>query len=379
MQFSVDRSVLVEAISWSTRAVPQRPPVAILSGLHLQAANGVLTISAFDYETSVKVEVPASIDEPGDVLVSGRMLAEMVKALPNRPVEFTKVDEKSLSLVCGTANFNLATMPVGDYPTLPAFPELCGSVEASELSNAVKQVSIAASKDDTLPLLTGVMVEIDGDNITLLATDRYRLAQRDLKWKPADPSFSTKALVRAKILSDVANTITSAGDISLALSAGNGTGTNDIVGFTAGERSTTSNLMSGEYPPVRRLFPTETLTYAVIDRQGLIDATKRMKLVADRNTPVRLHFTEEGLTLNASNNEEAQGSDFLQVSLRGEEITTAFNPNYLLEGLQAINTPYVRISFTQPTKPAVLHGQEKIDGEVAEDFRYLLMPIRYGV
>ncbi|MBV7363133.1 DNA polymerase III subunit beta [Actinomycetaceae bacterium TAE3-ERU4] len=377
MKFTVTREVLAEAISWGSRAVPQRPAIPVLSGVRLSAADESLVISAFDYETSAKAEVPAEVEEPGEALVSGRLLSDIAKLLPSKPVQFSLVDGK-VEIRCASSNYVLATMPVEDYPALPNFPDIDGSIDASDLATAVSQVAIAASKDETLPLLTGVMVEINGANMTLMATDRYRLAMRELMWHPSVTDLKASALIRSKVLSEVAKTMTSSGNVSLAFSDAKIPGQSRIVGFAAGERMTTSNLMDGDYPPVRGLFPDNTPIHAVVNRQELIDATRRMKLVAERNTPVRLSFSDGTLTLSAGTGEDAHATEAMQAVLQGEEITTAFNPNFLTEGLAVINEPYIRMSFVHASKPAVLTGQAELDGEDDKSFRYLLMPIRYG-
>jgi DNA polymerase-3 subunit beta len=278
-------------------------------------------------------------------------------------------------LTCGPSRFTLLTMPVEDYPTLPGMPETTGTVEADAFAQAVAQVTMAASRDETLPLLTGVRIELEGDTLTLLSTDRYRLAMRELPWHAASSTLSSVALVRARTLSDVAKSLTSAGTVDIALAAEGGTG---LVGFEAGGRRTTSLLLDGEYPPVRRLFPEHTTTHAVMSTPGLVEASRRVALVAERNTPIRLSFSEGQVVLEAGQGDDAQASEALEVTLTGEPISTAFNPHYLLDGLGALSTPFVRLAFTQPSKPVVMTGQREADGDAEPTFRYLLMPIRFA-
>jgi DNA polymerase-3 subunit beta len=375
VKFRVERDVLAEAVTWTARTLPTRPPVPVLAGVLLDAkSDGTLTLSSFDYEVSARSEVPAEVDEPGTVLVSGRLLADISRALPGKPVDVHLEGSKAV-LTCGASRFTLLTMPVEDYPSLPSMPESTGTVEADVFAQAVAQVTMAASRDETLPLLTGVRVELEGSTLTLLATDRYRLAMRELPWHPAPPELSAVALVRARTLSDVAKSLTSAGSVALALAAEGGTG---LVGFEAGGRRTTSLLLDGEYPPVRRLFPDQTSTHAVMSTHALVEAARRVSLVAERNTPIRLSFTEGQVVLEAGQGDDAQASEALEVTLTGEPISTAFNPQYLLDGLGALNTEFVRLAFTQPSKPVVMTGQQKVDGDSEAAFRYLLMPIRFA-
>jgi DNA polymerase-3 subunit beta len=216
-------------------------------------------------------------------------------------------------------------------------------------------------------------MEIEGETLTLLSTDRYRLAMRELPWRPASSDTSAVALVRARTLSEVAKAIGGGSDVTLALSSGGG---QELIGFEAGGRRTTSLLVDGEYPKVRSLFPSESPVHAVVETAPLVEAVRRVALVAERNTPVRLTFDDGQVTLEAGQGDDAQASEALEATLNGEQIAIAFNPQFLLDGLQALTTPFVRLSFTQATKPAVLTGQAEADGSDDAGFRYLLMPVR---
>lgn len=375
MKFRVERDVLADAVTWTARTLPTRPPAPVLAGVRMEAdASGVLNLASFDYETSARSELPAEVAEPGTVLVSGRLLAEISRALPSKPVD-VNLEGNKVVLTCGASRFTLLTMPVDEYPALPAMPELSGTVAGDAFTSAVAQVTVAASRDDTLPLLTGVRVEIEDEKITLLSTDRYRLALRELTWTPATPGFSAVALIRARTLNDVARSLgAGGGSVNLGLSTGNGV---DLVGFEAGGRHTTSQLVDGDYPPVRRLFPDSTPIHAVVATAPLIDAAKRVSLVAERNTPIRLSFSEGQIVLDAGQGDDAQASEALEAVLEGEDIAVAFNPQYLLDGLGALGTDFVRLSFTHPNKPVEFTGQDSLDGEDDSTYRYLLVPIRF--
>lgn len=377
MKFTVARDVLSEAVIWTARTVPSRPSSPILAGIRLKAENGVLSLSSFDYEISAHSGVEAQIEQPGDILVSGRLLASISKSLPNKDVECT-LEGSKLNVSCGSAHFSLATMNVEDYPTLPAVPEVKGKIDAQLFSQTITQVSAAAATDETIPLLTGIRMEIEGDSITLLATDRYRLAMRTFKWEPVDPDISTSMLVKAKTLNDVAKSMTMAGSVEIAFST-ESVGGQSLIGFRAGSRHTTSTLMDGEYPPVRRLFPEVTPVTALVNRLELLEAVKRVSLVAEQKTSVRLGFTQGQVVLEAGQDDNAQANEVIVAQLNGDDILTAFNPQYLQAGLTALNTPYVRFSFTDATKPAVLTGQEEPLADDDQTFKYLLMPIRFGV
>lgn len=371
VKFTVERDTLAEAVSWTARSLSPRPPVPVLSGLLIKAAAGEVSIASFDYETSAKLNIAADIAEEGEALVSGRLLADICRSLPKSDVTF-ELREGKVHLSCGSSNFNLSSMPVADYPELPALPAVSGTVEGSEFAKAVTQVSVAASKDDTLPILTGVRMEIEGDQITLLATDRYRLAMRELTWNPADASISTAALVKAKTLSEVAKTLGGAGELSIALS-----NAHELIGFESDSRRTTSLLVDGEYPKIRSLFPEVTPVHAIVRTSDLMEAVRRVSLVAERNTPVRLAFSQGQVTLDAGTGEDAQATEVLQAHLHGDDITVAFNPSYLSEGLHTFAAnKFVRFSFTDPRKPVVLSEQDDWQAEDEKNYRYLLMPIR---
>src|SRR5256885_1863271 len=192
MKFRVERDALADAVAWTAKSLPSRPSVPVLAGVLLRVSAGKLTVSGFDYEVSSQVSTEVQSDADGAALVSGRLLAEITKALPAKPVEVAAVGSH-LELVCGSARFTLPTMPVEDYPTLPEMPSTAGTVEAAEFAGAVAQVAVAAGRDDTLPLLTGVRMELEGSTMTLLATDRYRLAIKELEWRPAATGASLHA------------------------------------------------------------------------------------------------------------------------------------------------------------------------------------------
>jgi len=374
MKFRVERDVLAEAVTWTARTLPVRPPAPVLAGVLIQAeADGTVGLASFDYEVSARSHVPAEVSEAGTVLVSGRLLAEISRALPGKPVDVT-VEGSKTTLVCGASRFSLLTMPVEEYPNLPSMPELVGSVDSEEFTHAVAQVTVAASKDDTLPLLTAVRIEIEGDKLTLLATDRYRLALRELAWKPASPGISTAALLRARTLSDAAKSLGGGSEITIGLQTGAGV---DRIGFEAGGRLTTSQLVDGDYPHVRRLFPESTPIEAVVATSALIDATKRVALVAERNAPIRLSFSAGQVVLDAGQGDDAQASEVLEATLTGEDITVAFNPQFLLDGLSALGTDFVRLGFTHPNKPVEFSGQLSAESEPISNYRYLLVPIRF--
>ncbi|MET9593425.1 DNA polymerase III subunit beta [Streptomyces sp. NPDC060209] len=373
MKIRVERDVLAEAVAWVARSLPARPPAPVLAGLLLKAEDGALSFSSFDYEVSAKVSVDAEVEEDGTVLVSGRLLADICRALPNRPVEIS-TDGVRATVVCGSSRFTLHTLPVEEYPALPQMPTATGTVPGEVFASAAAQVAIAAGRDDTLPVLTGVRIEIEGDTVTLASTDRYRFAVREFLWKPENPDASAVALVPAKTLLDTAKALTSGDTVTLALS-GSGAG-EGLIGFEGAGRRTTTRLLEGDLPKYRTLFPTEFNSVAVIETAPFVEAVKRVALVAERNTPVRLSFEQGVLILEAGSSDDAQAVERVDAVLEGDDISIAFNPTFLLDGLSAIDSPVAQLSFTTSTKPALLSGRPAVDAEANDAYKYLIMPVR---
>ncbi|MDQ1047023.1 DNA polymerase-3 subunit beta [Streptomyces sp. V4I2] len=373
VKIRVERDVLAEAVAWAARSLPARPPAPVLAGLLLKAEDGQLSLSSFDYEVSARVSVEAEVDEEGTVLVSGRLLADICRALPNRPVEIS-TDGVRATVVCGSSRFTLHTLPVEEYPALPQMPNATGTVPGEVFAAAAAQVAIAAGRDDTLPVLTGVRIEIEGDTVTLASTDRYRFAVREFLWKPENPEASAVALVPAKTLLDTAKALTSGDSVILALSGG-GSG-EGLIGFEGAGRRTTTRLLEGDLPKYRSLFPTEFNSVAVIETAPFVEAVKRVALVAERNTPVRLSFEQGVLILEAGSSDDAQAVERVDAQLEGDDVSIAFNPTFLLDGLSAIDSPVAQLSFTTSTKPALLSGKPALDAEADEAYKYLIMPVR---
>jgi DNA polymerase-3 subunit beta len=372
VKFRIDRDVLADAVAWTARTLPVRPPVPVLAGMLIEAGE-TLKLSSFDYEVSAQMSMDIDADEPGTALVSGRLLAEISRSLPAHPVEIT-TDGAKVTLKCGTAKFTLLTMPVEDYPSLPPMPPAAGMVGSDEFAAAVAQVAIAAGRDDTLPMLTGVRLEIEGETVTLASTDRYRLAVRQLRWKPEQPDFSAVALVPAKTLSDTAKSLTSGAEVSIALAAGGSGSGEGMIGFDGGGRRTTTRLLDAEFVKYQSLWPKETSAVAEVETGPFAEAVKRVGLVAEKNTPVRLSFRQDEVVLEAGSGDDAQAVEVLGASLEGQDIDVAFNPHFLLDGLSAIGSDVARLAMTTSTKPAVMTGKPANDED--PDYRYLIMPIR---
>ncbi len=418
MRFVVERDALAEAVAWIARSLPSRPVLPVLSGLLLQAAADGLTLSCFDYEVSARISIDADVAEAGTVLVPGRLLAEITRSLPAHPVEVDDADD--VTLTCGPASFSLVTLPIAEYPRLPELPRLAGTVDGGVLAAAIGQVTPAASRDDTLPVITGVNVEIDGDTITLVATDRYRLAIRELHWNPARPGTCSTLLVPARTLADAARMMAPGVPVRIMTrgtdgdprSPGSGTarnahaapGPDAMIGFESGGRRLTTRLIAGEYIKYSSKFPADFGSYGDMPAAPLAEAVRRVALVAERGSSVRLSFEPGKVIIEAGTKGQARARESVAADFSGHETAIAFSPQYLLDGLAgaltaAVGTPpavtstqdahgpgqsqrdgahaegRIRLQFTSPTKPALITGSPKADDD-SPDYRYLVVPLR---
>ncbi len=375
MKFVVEREELVDAVNWVARSLSTRPIKPELLGIMIDVDTSI-TLTGSDLETSTKAILKADIASKGKVLVPGRLLAEISRSLPAKPITFLLEGTRVL-VTAGAAKFTLPTLSTLEYPNLPDVPDAAGLIASDIFATAVNQVAIAAGKDDSLPTLTGVHIEINKNQITLAATDRYRLAVRELSWQSKDSELEATTLLRARTLSDAAKSLTAThSQVTLALSP---TSSNErLVGFISELKTMTSRTLDGTFPPFRHLLPSESVAQATINVSDFLDSVRRVALVTDKTVPLRLDFGNGILRLEAGAGEDAQATEELEIEYSGEPIAIAFNPQYLTDGLQALGTPFVEIDFTGASKPAVLVGKQEANGAKDESYKYLLMPMRYS-
>ena len=375
MKFTVEQGALTDGVNWVSRSLSTRPIKTELLGIVIDATGDEVILSGSDLETSSKAFFKVDISQPGKVLVPGKLLAEISRSLPNKPITIA-LDGTRVLVTSGAAKFTLPTLSISEYPGLPELPETTGVVASDLFATAVAQVAIAAGKDDSLPTLTGVHVEINEDTVTLAATDRYRLAVREFTWQPTTPGLSTTALLRGRTIADAAKSLT--GSKNVALSFAPNTSNDRLAGFAGEGKSMTSRMLDGTFPPYRHLLPQEVTTTAIVEVAPFLDSVRRVALVTDKTVPLRLEFANNTVSLEAGAGEEAQATEAIEILLNGEPISIAFNPVFLADGLQAVGTSFVQISFTGSNKPAILNGKSDRDGKVIENYRYLLMPMRYA-
>jgi len=377
VKFQVNKDVLNEAVSFAVRLLPQRTTLPILSGILIEADANALRLSVFDYDTSAQVEIVAKVEESGRVLVSGRLMAEIVSKLPNAAVDFS-TDGSKVQVNCGSAKFSLLTMPIDEYPSLPEIPATTGSVSGEDFSAAISQIAVAASREDVTPVLTTVLLETTKDSISLVATDRYRVAVQDIAWKSNTGEAS--ALIPAKTLQEIAKTFANQGEIAISI---NPSDEKDLIAFKANNRSVTSRLIKGNFPAVKTLFPEKIENFAVLNTQDLLDSTKRVSLVLERESPIKFTFTSASLNLEAAGGETAQASESIDVQLTGGEVVVSLKPQFLIDGLAGVKTEYVKIGFTNsdnPNRPSpvLITNHSTKEKESSDSYMYLLQPNLLG-
>jgi DNA polymerase III subunit beta len=380
VEFELERDAFAEAIAWTAKGLPARPVVPVTAGVVLEVTDGAMIVSGFDFEVLNRIEVPVTDKSAGRVLVSGRLLAEIARALPPKDVRVA-VEGNRLAVRCGSARFNLPLLHIEDYPEVPELPATSGKVRGDVFGTAVAQVTVAASRDETLPMLTGVRMEIGSEALTLAATDRYRLAERHIPWTPTGTVPSTSVIVPAKTLADVAKSLGSASEVVLSM----GAAAAGFLGFSAGGRQTLTRLLDGEFVKFASLWPTEVNTTVEVEVSEFIAALRRVSLVAQRFAPVRLAFSDGTAQLSAEAEDESSAEEELEVGVTGEPLTIGFNAGYLLDGLAAVTTPRATLSFTEPSRPTVItpviglhadpdQADEPDSGEGS--YRYLVMSMR---
>ena len=384
-----DYATLAQAIDMAAAALPSRAATAaqhqVLTGLLLAAGDdGMVAVTAFDYEVATTVRDVAVAAAPGRVLVPGLALRDIVKGAGKShtarqrdrlPIVMHGADTV-WTVECAGTQTTLRTLPDDEYPSVPPLPALIGHVDGAAFAAAVGQVISAAGRDDTLPVLTAVRIEWDRDTLTLAATDRYRLAVRTVAWRPADPAATGTLLIPARTLATVAKDLCGHGE--LAMACGPGPSGEALAGFAAGTIRTTARLVEGQFPPYRKLLPDRSPHTAHLDRATVADAVRRVALVAPKKAPVRLTFTAGQLRLDAgSYGAEARASESVPADYTGPDLECAYNPAYLADAFAAITTDRITFGFASDsdmqvaaTKPCVLSGP----GE--PDYRYLIMPIQ---
>ena len=371
MKFQADREVLSDAVSFLVRLLSPRPQLPQLSGVMIEADGNEVRLSIFDYEVAARVKIAAAIDTPGKVLVQARLLSEILSKLPASSVAM-ELDETRFHVNSGSSKFSLSSMSTTDYPDTPEFPVATGKVSANEFTNGVAKVAVAASREEVTPVLTAVMITASSKELTMVSTDRFRVAVKVIPW--AGKSVDREVLIPARVLSEISKTFSHDSELEL----GFGEGEKDMIGFSSANKSVSTATIKGKYPAVLQLFPEETASFAILSKQELLDATRRVALVVDREKPLRYKFSENELSLESIGSDVADASEQVSCSMKGEETVVSLRPQFLTDALAGLDVENVKIGFTvnpnNPNKPGPVLISPVDPKDSDKDFKYLLQP-----
>jgi len=375
VKFQVNRDVLAEAVSFAARMLQSKPTSQILSGMRLVADANSLQISVFDHDVSAQTDIVANVDESGTALVSGRLLNEIIGRLPNQPVTFV-IDGTKAVLTCGTSKFELATLPIAQYPTLPPVPPVTGTIDGEAFISATRRVSVASAKDSTRPFQKGIQLKATSTSVTFTAADPNRIARCQVQWLGKNVPDETSAVVLTKTMQDIEKTFANLGEISISISPEGG-----MVAFQAKNRTVTTVVLNIEnYPDIDQYFPTNLEESAIINKQDLIDATRRVELVVNESEDTIRYAFEDGLVNLDSTSSENNASESVQATLNGNPTSLRFKPWLFHDGLSQITSEFVKIEFTKnqrdPARPGpiIMSSQTSKDAASPDTYRYLLNP-----
>ncbi|MGI9018761.1 MAG: DNA polymerase III subunit beta [Euzebya sp.] len=373
MKFRAERTEFEEAIKWVQRTVGERVSFPAMAGIKLSLSSDSLTLSSTNGQVDSEVTLSVQGQRDGGALVSGKLLSNVVHLLPNDAVELDVTGE-SLRISCGRASFELRLMMLEDFPTLrtPVDTATSATLKAEEFSTLVAQVARAASTEDARAVLTGIKLHASDGRFTAVATDSYRLSVRTIPW---DGGGEMNALVSKRALDQARSAADMLGnEVRLVLEPSYAT-------FEFADRRLVSTLIEGKYPDVNQLIPDGFERRIRVDRQALTEVVRRIAVVgeADKSmTPVILELAGDSVVVKADSSEAGQAEESLPVELEGEPLTIAFNPRFLIDGLDAVGGEQVMFEFRDEVKPAILRppAPEQGDDEPVADFLYLLMPVR---
>lgn len=366
MKISIARGELLDALAVVSRGLSSRTTLPILSGIHVSTRGDSVVFQATDLEVSIRTSCKGRIEQPGQSVLPGKLLTDVVRSLPEAAVLIDTTTAGTASIQCGQSSFSMKTLSPDDYPK---FPEVSAdqtiSLPTELFTKVVQQVSRSVSRDETRPILTGILVVVEAGSLRMVATDSYRLCIREV---PIDGvTGEIELVVPGKAMEDVAKLISANESVSL------GVAENQVI-FTFGDTTFVSRRIEGSFPNYRQLLPKEHTTRAIIDRAELLDAVKRVSLMAQHSTPLRVKIAsaDHTLTLSAATQDVGDASEDIQITPSGEDVEIAFNHTYLLDGVSVAEGDTVALEVTSPLKPGVLRPAE------GDGFTYLLMPVRLG-
>ena len=368
MQLKAERDPLLDALQTAARALSTRTTLPSLGGIMLVASGGRALARATDGELAVTVEIEAEVEGDGSLLLPGRLLADVARSLPQGVVTLSeRTAEHDVEITAGTARFHLRLLDAEDFPRLPELGDESLTMPAPALAETVDRVARAASRDEVRPILTGIMVSVEESTLTMVATDSYRLSVKRTELADGVPA-PFEANVPARAMRELARIVSQSGVEQVQVSMPG----NQIV-FEAGGVTLSSRLIEGQFPNYRQLLPDAFDHDVRLPRGELLDVTRRIRYLAQRNAPLKMAFAEGELTVAAETPEIGDASEAMPCSFEGEAMEIAFNPQFFIEGVESVETEEVVLRLTSPLRPGLLQPAG------SEDFSYLVMPIRLTV
>jgi DNA polymerase-3 subunit beta len=368
MKISVPRDSLSAALQLVGRAVSSRGTLPSLGGILLTTADGKLTLRATDMELALTRALEVAVTADGTTLLPGRLLTDVVRSLPPGDVSLElRGEQRDVELSAGSARFHLRTLPAEDFPRLPDLEGEAVQLPATPLAETIDLVARAASRDEVRPILTGVLVQAEGERLTMVATDSYRLSVKHATLE-APVSQTLEANVPARALRELARIISSESveEVEIAMPR------NQAI-FRAGGVTLSSRLIEGQFPSWRQLIPESFEHEVRLPRGEFLEITRRISQLAQRNAPLRLAFSEGELTVAAETPDIGDASEAMPAPYSGEPLEIAFNPQFLVEGVESVGSDELAVQLSSPLRPGLLRP---VDGD---DFSYLVMPIRLNV
>lgn len=364
MKFSCDRDALADAVTVAMRGVSSRSTLPILTGILLKTEEGRLILQATDLEIAIRHEMDADVETQGATVVPAKLFADVVRALPDKEAAFD-TSSGSLAVTCGKSAFSLKVLQPDDFPRFPEIsPEQSFDMPSSLFAEVARQVLKAVSKDETRPVITGVLMNVEGSTLRMVATDSYRLAIRDATLEKASAQ-PLSAIVPAKALDEASRVVGAvAGTVTVGI-------TQNQAVFTSGSTRFVSRLIEGQFPKYQQLIPAESETKLVLDREAFLASVRRVGLLAQHNSSLRLTVGDAKVVLSASTQDLGEASEEFETDVAGEAVEIAFNHAYLVDGLSSVADDEIVLEITSPLKPGLIRAGEG-------GFTYLLMPIRIG-
>ena len=362
MKLTCSREGFVARLGIVSRAVSTRGSVQILAGVLLRASDGTLELAATDMELSLRTSLEADIEGEGSVVVPGRLLVDLARLLPDAEVQLEhRADEGVLTVMCGTASYRLHTYNAEDFPRLPEIDDTTiFTVDAEALLETVAQVSRSASRDESRPVLTGILARFEPGKLVMAATDSYRLAVKETDL--AGSTQELEAIIPARALTELARVAGSATQLELGVQE-------NQVAFRTDEAVLTTRRIDGQFPNVKQLLPEQFEHIVTLPRSELLEVVRRVSVMAQRNSPLRLRFAEGELQISAQTQDVGEAREALPAPFAGDPLEIGFNPEFLRDGIESVQSDEVQLKLISPLRPGLIQGE-------SDDYSYLIMPIR---